>query len=309
MALTLVEAAKRSQNPIQSAVIEMYARESDILRVLPFSDIQGNALRYNREETLPGVGFRGINEAYTESTGVINPIVEPLVIAGGDLDVDMFILNTMGMDQRSAQEAMKVKSLALAWTAQFVNGDSTTDPRGFDGMFVRVTGTQLIDNGAGGAAAALSLMNLDRLIDTVDNPTHLMMNKQMRRRLTVASRTAAVGGNILWSTDDFGRQVAAYNDLPILIADYDNNGTQIMQFNEPDIAVTGATVSTSIYCLSIGTNMVTGLQNGEMDVRDLGELQTQPAMRTRVEWYSGIACFHGRAIARLGSISDAAVVA
>ena len=308
MALTLVEAAKRNQNPIQSAVIEMFARNSDVLRVLPFNDIQGNALRYNREETLPGVGFRGINEAYTESTGVINPITEPLVIAGGDLDVDMFILDTMGMDQRSAQEEMKVKSLALAWTSQFINGDSITDPRGFDGLFVRVTGNQLIDN-SGAAAAALSLLNLDRLIDTVDNPTHLIMNKQMRRRLTVASRTAAVGGNITWEPDDFGRQIAKYNDLPILIADYDNNGTQIMQFNEPDIAATGPTVSTSIYCISVGTNMLTGIQNGGMDVRDLGELQAQPAMRTRVEWYSGIACFHGRAIARLGSISDAAVVA
>ena len=305
MALTLVEAAKRSQNPIQSAVVQMYAENSDILRVLPFNTIAGNALRYNREETLPGVGFRGINEAYTESTGIINPIVEPLVIAGGDLDVDMFILRTMGMDQRSAQEAMKVKSLALAWTAQFINGDSTTDPRGFDGLFSRVTGTQLLDN-TGGAGGALSMFNLDRLIDTVDNPTHLIMNKQMRRRLTVAGRTAALSGNIQWEKDEFGRQVAMYNDLPILIADYDNDGTQIMQFNEP--SVTGAgNDCTSIYCISVGNNMLGGIQNGTIDVRDMGELETRPVMRTRVARYSGIACFHGRAIGRLGSITDAAV--
>lgn len=308
MSLTLVEAAKRSPNPIQSAVIQMYAENSDILRVLPFNTIAGNALRYNREETLPGVGFRGINEAYNESTGIINPIVEPLVIAGGDLDVDMFILKTMGMDQRSSQEAMKVKSLALAWTAQFINGDSSTDPRGFDGLFSRVTGTQLVNNTAG-AGAALSLFNLDRLIDTVDNPTHLIMNKQMRRRLTVAGRTAALSGNVQWEKDEFGRQVAMYNDLPILIADYDNDGTQIMQFDEPDILAAGGNVCTSIYCISVGNNMLGGIQNGTIDVRDLGELDTRPVMRTRVEWYSGIACFHGRAIGRLGSITDAAVVA
>lgn len=35
MAVTLVEAAKQSQNLIQSAIIEMYARSSDILAVLP----------------------------------------------------------------------------------------------------------------------------------------------------------------------------------------------------------------------------------------------------------------------------------
>ena len=76
MALTLVEAAKlRSGEVIRSAIIEMFARSSDILRVLGFDSIAGNALKYNREETLPGVGFRGVNEAYTESTGVLNPIV------------------------------------------------------------------------------------------------------------------------------------------------------------------------------------------------------------------------------------------
>ena len=74
MAVTLVEAAKQSQNPIQSAIIEMYARSSDILAVLPFVTISGNALRYNREETLPGIGFRGVNEAYPESTGILNPV-------------------------------------------------------------------------------------------------------------------------------------------------------------------------------------------------------------------------------------------
>ena len=65
MGLSLLEASKMAQNPIQSAIIEMYARSSDTLNALDFNNIQGNALQYNREETLPGVGFRGINESYT----------------------------------------------------------------------------------------------------------------------------------------------------------------------------------------------------------------------------------------------------
>src|SRR4051812_38115870 len=114
MALTLIEAAKlHSGDALRQSIIEIYASSSDILRVLPFENIAGNALRYNREETLPGVGFRGINEGYTESVGVLNPQVEPLVIAGGDLDVDKFILDTMGQDQRATHEAMKLKALSL----------------------------------------------------------------------------------------------------------------------------------------------------------------------------------------------------
>jgi hypothetical protein len=55
--------------------------------------------------------------------------------------------------------------------------------------------------------------------------------------------------------------------------------------------------------------MLQGIQSGVMDVRDLGEVQAQPVVRTRVEWYAGIALFHPRAAARLWSIADAAVVA
>ena len=45
MALTLVEASKlHSGDVVRSAIIEIYARSSDILRVLPFETIAGSAL-------------------------------------------------------------------------------------------------------------------------------------------------------------------------------------------------------------------------------------------------------------------------
>src|SRR5690625_3375738 len=96
MALTLPEAAKLSTDILQRGVIETFARESAVLEMLPFMEIEGNSYRYNQEQTLPGVGFRGVNEAYDESTGVVNQLSEGLVIAGGDVDVDRFIVQTRG---------------------------------------------------------------------------------------------------------------------------------------------------------------------------------------------------------------------
>ncbi len=305
MALTLVEAAKRYTNPVQAAIVELYAQNSDILRELPFSDIQGNALRYNREETLPGIGFRGVNEAYLESTGVINPITEPLVIAGGDLDVDKFIIRTMGEDQRAIQEAMKVKSLALRWTETFIKGDSTAEPREFDGLQVRLTGSQKISAGATANGTPLSLGKLDELIDAVDSPTHIICNRAMRRRLTAGARNTSVGGYITTTSDSFGRPVMNYNDLPILIADHDETGTDILPFTEA--ASSGTATATSIYVVSFAEGMLEGIQSGTPEVEDLGELETKPVFRTRVEWYNGIAIRGARAAARLWSISDAAV--
>lgn len=311
MALTILEAAKlNSGDVVRTAIIEMYARNSDVLLNLPFNNIPGNALKYNREETLPGVGFRGVNQAYTESVGVLNPITESLAIAGGDLDVDTYIVRTMGQQQRAVHENMKVKALAHRFTLAFIKGDSSVDPLEFDGLQRRIpTGSsQLIDAGATSGGDACSLYKLDTLIDTVENATHLLMNKAMRLRLTQAARLTTVGGFISFTPDEFGRRITRYNDLPILIADEDNTGAKILPFTEANPGG-GTAASTSIYCLSMGDGALTGLQNGTIDVRDLGELQTKPALRTRVEWYPGIALFSGKAVARLRGIKDAAIVA
>lgn len=309
MALTLLEAAKRNAgDDLRSTVIEIYAMSSDLLRVLPFEGIEGNALKYNQEETLPGIGFRGVNEGYSESTGVINPVMEPLVIAGGDLDVDKFIVKTMGEDQRSTQEAMKIKALAHKWTNTFIKGDSTVNTKEFDGLQIRLVGAQIIAAGATSGGDAMSLAKLDELLDTVDEPTHLLMSKAMRRRLTAAARNSTVGGYITYSKDEFGRRVTQYNDLPILIADPNSAAFATLAFDEANPGG-GSNVGTSIYCLSLREQMLTGIQNGDISVEDLGELDSKPTLRTRVEWYNGISVWHPRAGARLWGIKDAAIVA
>lgn len=310
MALTLLEAAKQASskgNTFKAGIIKLFASSSDILQALSFENIQGNAMKYDVEESLPGVGFRGVNEGYSESTGIINPVTENLVIAGGDLDVDKFIVDTQGADKRTTQEAMKVKALTGAWTKKFLKGDNTSNVKEFSGLQSRITGTQLISAGSTPGGAALSLAKLDELIDSVDNPTHLIMNKAMRRRLTSAARNTSVGGFITYGVDAFGRQVTKYNDLPILIADKDNEYNDILPFSEA--AASGGATATSIYCVSMSDEGVVGLQNGGIDARDLGELESKPVYRTRVEWYCGMAVYKGRAAGRLRHIGDLAIVA
>lgn len=308
MALTLIEAAKRNAGDVvRAATIETYAKTSDILRVLPFENISGNALKYNQEHALPGIGFRGVNEGFTESTGVLNPVTEPLVIAGGDLDVDKFIVQTMGPDQRTSQEVMKIKALSHTWSRAVIKGDSSSMSKQFDGLQSRVRGTQLIDAGNSSGGDALSLAKLDELIDTVDDPQYLLMTRAMRRLLTSAARNPSVAGYITYTQDEFGRPVMNYNGLPILIADNSGDAYPALDFGEANPGG-GANVGTSIYCLSVGDGKLVGIQNGDPMVTDLGELESKPAYRTRVEWYAGIAVFHPRAVARLRGIKNSPVV-
>ena len=306
MAITLVEASKlNSGDVVRSAVIEMFARSSDLLRVLPFMDIPGDSYHYNQEGTLPGVAFRGVNEAFAESAGVLNPQVEVLKIAGGDLDVDRAIIQTRGMGVRSAHEMMKVKALSLMIARKLIKGDSLSELREFDGLQNRITGSQLIDNGASDGGNVLSLGKLDESIDAVDDPNYLIMSKGARRVLTSASRNTSVGGFITTSKDAFGQQVYVYDNLPILIADQDNEGARILDFNE--VGATGSTATaTSIYAVNFSENMLVGLQNGVMDVRDLGEIDAKPVYRTRVDWLVGLAALHGRAASRLRGVKAGA---
>ena len=308
MGLTILEASKLESGVTEKQIIiEKYAGSSDILLNLPFEDIPGNAIKYNRESALPGVGFRGVNESYTASTGVLNPLTESLVIAGGDLDVDKFIVDTMGANQRSVQEMMKVRALALSWTQKFIKGDTASDPREFDGLQVRVVGDQKIAAGSTANGTPLSLAKLDEAIDQTLNPTHLVMSKAMARKFSAAGRTTSVSGYITYGLDELGRRVTQYNGIPIITVDLDGEGNLILPFTEA--ATSGTATATSIYIVSMGADGLTGLQNGSVDVRDMEELQTSPVYRTRVEWYNGIAIYNGRAATRIWSISDAAITA
>lgn len=306
--LTLFEAAKlNSGDVVRATVIEHFARSSDLLRATQFIDVAGGAYVYTQEGNLPGIAFRGIGQGYEASAGIVNPQTETLRIAGGDLDVDNATLKIHGEGTRSYHELEKVKALSLSIGAAMINGNSTDNPLEYDGLRNRIVGDQLIDAGSTDGGDPLSLSKIYEIIDAVDNPTHLVMSKKMRALMSSAAHDTAVGGYINYTEDEFGRRVTRFDDLPILVTDYDNENKQIIDFNE--VGGTGTTeTATSIYCVNMGPGGVVGLQNGTMEVRDLGELQDKPTMRTRVEWLVGLAVLNGRAASRLRGISNAAVV-
>ena len=130
-----------------------------MLERLPFFDVNGQAYKYNIEQTMPGIAFRGINESYTESTGIVNPAVEPLFVLGGLSAVDRALVKTQGNvnNLRAVYDAMKAKAAALEYTKKFFKGDNSTDPNEFDGLENRLTGDQVVDQGATSGGDALTL--------------------------------------------------------------------------------------------------------------------------------------------------------
>lgn len=305
--ITLLEASKINPGEVlRNTIIEHFARSADLLRVLPFINVQGGAYVYNLEGTLPGVAFRGVNEGYTASAGIMNPQTEMLRISGGELKVDNAILKFHGDAVRSSHELRQAKAMSLTIAAKLINGDSVANPLEFDGLRARIQGDQLLEAGSTDGGDALSVNALRDLIDAVDNPTHLIMSKKMRNLLSSAASDTTIGGYITYAKDEFGSRVTEFDGLPIVVTDYDANADQVIDFNE--VGSGGATATaTSVYCANFSDEGVVGLQNGVMEVRDLGEMETIPAMLTRVEWLVGMAAMHGRSAGRLRGISNAAV--
>lgn len=303
MAVTLIEAAKHlpASEEVRAAVIQVFAPQNSILEVLPFETINGNALKYTTEQALPGVAFRGVNEGYTESTGVINPVVESLMIVGGELDVDNYIIRTMGEDQRASQVAMKLKALAHNVGHRVIKGDSQTDAREFDGLQARLTGTQVIAPNTGNTNGALSFQKLDELADLVDNPTHYVMTRQLGRAISQASRTTGTAGFVTFDIEELGRRVMRYNGIPLLFADRNQDLFASLDNTEADYANSGNTF-TSVYCISFSDGGVVGLQDNLPRVTDFGEIQAKPVHRVRVEWYAGMAAMGPRCAARLKGV-------
>jgi len=303
--LTLAESAKYYQNPLQRGIVETFARSSGVLQYLPFMSISGNAYKYNVEETLPGVGFRSINEEYTADIGIINPVTESLFIAGGEIKIDNALIRQQGegSDVLAEQISMKTKALALAIENCFFHGDTVADAEKFDGLGVRVTGDQLQKAGTVAGGATLTLPMLDELIDRCDlPPTVLMMNKTMRRKVNALMRAAGQATETV--TGVFGQQIPAYAGIPIVVIGKNNAGTEILAFDEEDGQTTPASSTcTSIYAVSFGGEGITGIQSGPMDVDDQGKRST--FRHIIVEWDMGLMVRHPRSVARLKAIKNA----
>ena len=153
-----------------------------------------------------------------------------------------------------------------------------------------------------GGSDALSMRDLDLTIQAVENPTALVMPKAMKVNIQSYLRTSAA---LTMTKDDFGRVVTNYNGLPIIEADALGtvSGIEQLGFNENNDS------TTSIYVLSLSDMGFHMVENGGIDVRDLGEQDSKPVARTRIEWACNVVDAHPRCVARRYNIANLTAVA
>lgn len=294
MALTLVEAQKLSTDTLQAGVIETIVKESAVLQMLPFQEIVGNAYSYNVEKALPTVAFRNVNEAYTANEAQFEQRSESLVILGGDVELDRFIIQTLSNvnAQVAIQIAEKAKAMANTFTKHFFKGSKATNAKAFDGIDVRVAGTSQ-ELASAATTDEEILAELNELLDTVRGGADaLFMTKRTRRKmLAIMQKSQHYIEN---GADAFGRPVSMYGGVPIMTVEEDVLPTDATDPLKP---------KADIYAIKFGVyTHVSGLQNGGVSIRQLGEATGKPAEITRIEWYVGLAMFNPYSAARLKGV-------
>jgi HK97 family phage major capsid protein len=205
MALTLAEAAKLSNDTLLAGVVETIIKDSPVLQRLPFIEIVGNGLTYNREAAAPSAGFFDVGDTWTESTPTFTQQTVTLKIVGGDADIDNFLLATRSniQDVESAVVELKAKAVRQLWEQTFITGDITVNAKSFDGLDRLCDAGQALSMGVNGGS--LTLDKLDELVDAVKGgkPQMLLMSRRSRRILNKLARNS--GSLLETDRDESGR--------------------------------------------------------------------------------------------------------
>ena len=307
MAITLTEAARLSNDVLLQGVIETIIKESPLLQEMPFIEIVGNALSYNRELALPSAEWHGVNDDWVTSPEItFTPCTATLKILGQNADVDNYIRSTRSniQDIEAAVIELTAKAIRHELEEKFIYGDDSADANQFDGLRLLINTKSASDQVIAMAAtgATLTLAKIDELIDAVKGgkPSMLMMSRRSRRKVNALARAA--GSNLEVGQGKLGDFVQLYNGIPIAVNDFILDTHTLVDSLET--ITTGATNST-IYAFQLGEGALCGVTGpGGMTVQHLGTMETKDAERTRIKWYVSLALFSNVKAAALIGVQD-----
>mgnify|MGYP003384490286 CR=1 FL=1 len=302
--VTLVESAKLSQDLLLAGVIETIVSVNPIYELLPFMPIEGNALAYNRENTIGDSQFLSVGGTITaKNPATFTQVTSSLTSLIGDAEINGLIQATRSniQDQRAAQVASKAKSIARQYQNIMVNGDGTGNT--FQGILSLTPNSQKVSADTNGSP--LSFEILDALIDLVKDKDgqvdYMMMPFRTRRSFLALLRT--LGGASINEVMNLpsGRSVPMYRGVPIFVNDY-----------IPMDQVQGSTnTCTSIIAGTFddgsgmhGISGLTARNSSGLVVENIGAKETADETITRLKFYCGFANFSQLGIAVAPGITN-----
>mgnify|MGYP001348778027 CR=1 FL=1 len=326
MAWNLAEFSKIEKDTLRGTVIDGFLVESNIAQLIPWETINALTTGVIRLGSLPSVGFRNINGSFSESTGTVFQEQETIALSGLDIDTDKAIArakNTVA-DARALQQQLALKAYAYAFNDKFLNGNpgaGGTSSKEFRGIIKRIDDLynqgftdQRIASYDDDVGILYDAAHRQAFLDDLDKLLYAIKGHQadlllMNHRALLAVRSLLRRDGLLATNKDmFGRNIDMYGSARLVdVGVKADQQTEIITNTETTVGASGGTECTSIYAVKFGIgDMLWGIQEYPMEVSDLGELQTAPIYRTRIEWNIGLANVDPRCMARLyGVVPDA----
>ncbi len=300
--VTLAESAKLTQNQLLAGVIESIVDVNPIYEVMPFQDIEGNALGYNRENALGDVQFLGVDGTITaKAAATFTAVTASLTTIIGDAEVNGLIEATRSnvQDQTAIQIASKAKSLGRKYQDNMITGDGTSDT--FVGLLSLIPAGQKITPATNGQNLSFDI--LDQLIDKIKDKDgqvdYFMMPARTIRAYYALLR--ALGGATIGDVIQLpsGKKVPVYRDIPIFRNDY------IPTTQTQGNVSTATTIICGTFDDGSQTHGMAGLTaKGAAGVRVkyIGEAELKDNSITRVKMYCGLALYSELGIAMQAGI-------
>ena len=294
--------------------VENMIDESDVMRAIPIMAAERGKRAYMDIASLPTVGFRGLNEAGNQGLGSFNLREEDTFFIDDYIFADRAMIDRLGPEGKYKQEKLKSTALAQFFSQNVIKSDNSANVRTPNGMQPRCTdGTVItgnfIANTVSSGGAALSLGNLDKLYWLVNRPTHWIMPRGLMPQWDTAARNnTLVNQTVAYAEDDVGRRIIKFKGLPILFGYEPDDSPDLLPFTEVAFGGGGA-VTSSIYCVSFRDGGFYAIEQTPLSVMPEGPTVGQPFDSTHIKWDYGFAREHPKALARLSSITNAAIVA
>jgi hypothetical protein len=208
MTITLAEASLNAQQDLDVAVIDEFRKESTILDMLMFDQAVNPAgggatltYGYRRQITQPTAATRAINTEYTAQNVTTQQYSTNLAVMGGAFNVDR-VLAKVGPAASGAvtlNMQQKIKATRTRFQDEVINGDTSVDAAGFDGLDKALTSsttefratsvTDWSDLDTSAATKFTALDALDEFLALLDGaPTLLLGNKQVLARVRAIVR-------------------------------------------------------------------------------------------------------------------------
>jgi len=320
---------------IAATIVNHYPWLNDI----PFIEIANDASRYKMETQEAGADVYEVGETWVEKTPKWEYRDAHLAIFGGDADDDNFgRIAAAGEDTMAALIELKSKSVADLFAKMCILGRTTalstysaeknikgilrllcecesSTATDLDGALYSAYGAannMQVIQAASGASAALTLDMVDVLVDIVKpKPTHLILNKLMRRRIGALARAA--GNNLTVDKGKLGEIVTYWGEQKLAIDDFvpinfpdPSTLVSAPASYTPTTAVSAGNDTSPIFAARFAEDGLVGIHAaGMINIEKFDKLESKDAKRVRIKFYGGLRLTNKLALAGLFSATAA----